>query len=88
MPRLSGYRPHFVVGDPARREADPENEDYLGVAFNEGPEEGGAGQELIATVVLLYFPLKDYSALAPGTTFTIREGPQVVGFGCVERLLS
>jgi hypothetical protein len=31
----------------------------------------------------MYWPDEDYSNIVPGATFTLREGPKVVGFGKV-----
>jgi hypothetical protein len=41
------------------------------------------GVEHAVTLQFLYHPDVDYTALAPGATFTIREGHKVVGFGSV-----
>lgn len=82
------YRPHLVVGDPGQRyavvdEAGVATENYLGVHF------AGTGRELslcvehVVQLGLTYSPDVDYSELQPGMTFTIREGPRVVGFGRV-----
>lgn len=32
---------------------------------------------------LMYHPQVDYRELTPGTTFTVREGPRIVGHGRV-----
>ncbi len=81
------YRPHLVVGDPTQRSARHDDrgigcESYLGVHFT------GAGQSLERgvehdVVVRLVYPKIDYAALTPGTTFTVREGARVVGYGRV-----
>lgn len=84
----AGYRPHLVIG-----EAHPQSsssvelgavaEDYLGVEF------AGEGVELIpdephvVDVRLIHHPRVDYTALRPGTAFSIREGRQTVGYGTV-----
>jgi len=48
----------------------------------------GDGKELLANrpyvteLVITYYPgLSSYEAPGPGDTFTIREGPKIVGFG-------
>ena len=81
------YRPHFVVGDPEQRKAiiDKNNtcyENYLGVAFISQQGTLKVEKEIEAVVVTLY-PGVDYSRLVTGATFTIREGPHVVGNGKV-----
>jgi hypothetical protein len=78
---LSGnqYRPHLVIREP--------NEEYIGVAFNEGPAEPEAGQELSVVLTLIYFPNSTYGELRPGTDFTVREGAKIVGHGTVRRWL-
>ena len=81
------YRPHVVVGDPNQREAlfvnNVAQETYLGVAFVGGPSNVVAGQLFLAELALLYWPNVSYDSLGPGTTFTLREGPHIVGFGTV-----
>ena len=82
------YRPHLVVGDPnqlrplARESAAEEN--YLGVAFIGAPTEIVAGESFLAELALLYWPNMTYEALVPGVTFSVREGPNSVGYGTVE----
>lgn len=82
------YRPHVVVGDPSRRTATLDargfgDEHYLGVQFTGDGRELLTGTDHTVTMDLLYHPGVDYSELVPGATFTIREGPVVVGFGRV-----
>ena len=36
----------------------------------------------------MYWPNVKYEGLIPGVTFTIREGPQTVGYGRVESVLA
>jgi hypothetical protein len=93
-PRLcgDGYRPHIVIGDPGQRDpvvADGNRltEEYLGVAFHQGPADASIGSELKAILTLMYYPRLSYENLKPGVTFTIREGAKIVGFGSVLRLL-
>lgn len=66
------YCPHFRVG--------PEGS-YLGIRFIEGGELH-LGEEHSATVELMYEGV-DYSALRPGVTFSVCEGPNVVAVGVV-----
>jgi len=83
---MGSYRPHLVVQDTTVRQAvspaDNEIEPYLGVVFIEG-QVPIVGDPILATLALMYYPGVDYSALQVGATFTIREGPQIVGFGTV-----
>jgi hypothetical protein len=87
---LSGgqYRPHLVAGDPHQRKAlfvnNVAQETYLGVAFLDGPTNVVAGQTFIAELALMYWPNVSYDWLVPGATFTVREGPNIVGFGTVQ----
>ncbi len=91
MPELGegGYMPHFVVQPPHVRTAIAREsglvEDYLSVAFL--PRDGMivAGRPERFTVELFYDHQVDYASLQPGATFTIREGPKVVGYGTVIR---
>jgi hypothetical protein len=84
------YRPHIVIGPTSQREAHigPGNrlsEPYLGVQFRSGPDLC-PGVSAKAQFVLMYFhDAPDlYAAVVPGATFTIREGPRIVGYGIVE----
>jgi hypothetical protein len=85
------YRPHVVVGDPKQRQIIAAGnfiqETYLGVAFLSGPEKFEAGESFLAELALIFYPHPAYDSLVPGATFTIREGPVVVGFGEVKRVL-
>jgi hypothetical protein len=49
--------------------------------FVGGPESIGPGESAELSLALMYFPEEDYSEIRRGATFTIREGPLVVGFG-------
>ena len=86
---LSGnqYRPHVVVGDPTLLDPGVDQntllEDYIGIAFEHGPEIAPSGVALEAILSLIYFPHPVYDVLTPGADFTIREGRQLVGFGTV-----
>ncbi len=91
MPDLGAgrYMPHLVVQPPGVRTAVVEGnhgvEDYLGIAFVAGPEPVIAGRSGHFTIELLYHPSVNYEPLQEGTTFTIREGGHVVGYGTVVR---
>jgi hypothetical protein len=92
---LSGdtYRPHLVIGDPAQRQAivtdhNRSLEEYIGVAFHQGPPVPQVGMEMRTVLTLMYCPHPMYNKLAPGITFTVREGPQIVGYGTVRRWLA
>ena len=82
------YRPHLVVGDPNQRKAvfvnNVAQEDYLGVAFVGGPSGVVPGEPFVADLALMYWPNVSYDSLSPGTTFTVREGPYIIGFGTVQ----
>lgn len=82
------YRPHVVVGDPNQRKGifvnNVAKEKYLGVAFVGGPSNVVAGEPFIAELALMYWPNVSYDSLAPGATFTLREGPYIIGFGTVQ----
>jgi hypothetical protein len=85
------YRPHVVVGDPNQRKSllvnNVAQEAYLGVAFMNGSSDVVAGQSFPAELALMYWPNVSYDSLIPGATFTIREGPHVIGFGIVQSAL-
>jgi hypothetical protein len=80
--------PHIVLGEPSQRNAHvgPGNlvtEDYLGVWIQDAPDEWSPGQSAEVTLVLMYWPEKKYEHVRAGATFTLREGPNVAGFGHV-----
>jgi hypothetical protein len=58
-------------------------ERYLGVMFVEGPDALSPGESAEVSLALIYFPEEAYDEVTPGATFTIREGPLIVGFGVV-----
>ncbi|WP_422379081.1 hypothetical protein [Marinicellulosiphila megalodicopiae] len=70
------YRPHFVVIDKKN------SEEYLGVAFISQSKKLIAEEEVIATAIKMYENV-DYTELTIGTTFTIREGSAIIGYGTV-----
>jgi len=88
-PRNSpSYRPHVVVGDPGQRTTALDAsgvpvELYLGVCFTGPDEEMALGLEHDVVLALLWWPEVDHGELGPGSTFTIREGHHIVGFGRV-----
>ena len=79
--------PHIVVGDPSQREAKTSGntitEHYLGVLVTDAPDEMAPGATAEITLCLMYWPDENYGEVLPGATFTVREGPTVVGFGRV-----
>jgi hypothetical protein len=79
--------PHVVVGDPGQREPRISGntiiEHYLGVLVADAPDEIPPGGSAEITLRLMYWPDEKYEQLVPGATFTVREGPKIVGFGRV-----
>jgi hypothetical protein len=85
------YAPHLVVQDPDVRHPNLKgklvDEPYLGVRFISGV--GSEQLHLPAEYLLefMYWPEVNYDALCEGATFTIREGPHVIGYGrVIERI--
>ena len=62
-------------------------EEYIGIAFHDGPPIPEVGTEMIVELTLMYFPHPMYDQLKPGVTFTVREGPKIVAYGIVRRWL-
>ncbi len=85
--RSTGYVPHIVIGPQSQRDAILDGnrctENYLGVMFVGDAETIRPGETAEINLALIYFPGVDYSEVRPGVTFTIREGPRVVGFGVI-----
>jgi translation elongation factor EF-Tu-like GTPase len=83
------YRPHLVVGDVNQRmpivagDGRTILEDYLGVCFTGNGEAFTPGESCEVTLRLAYHPEVNYDQLKLGSTFTIREGGKIVGFGVV-----
>ena len=81
------YRPHIVVGPHSQRVAMHDGkvctEKYLGVMFVGGPEAMSPGESAEVSLALMYFPEESYDEVRPEATFTIREGPLIVGFDTV-----
>lgn len=87
-PNRSRYMPHIVLGDPSQRESviGPNNtitERYLGVVITDAPDELVPGRPIELAFQLMYWPEEQYQGIAPGATFTLREGPNIVGFGTI-----
>jgi translation elongation factor EF-Tu-like GTPase len=83
------YRPHIVLGDPNQRETITDGysitEPYIGVAFRLIRGDLGFNEPIVAELVLIY-PLPEYeTTLVRGTTFTIREGGRIVGYGAITK---
>jgi hypothetical protein len=81
------YRPHIVIGPESQRVAirngNLMREKYLGVMFVGGPEAMSPGESAEVKLALIYFPEEHYEEVTPGATFTLREGPFIVGFGVI-----
>jgi hypothetical protein len=76
--------PHLVVESIDTRQVfQPDDREYLGVRFTSGSQECFAGQVCSVSLELMYYPQVNYDRLSVGTTFTIREGPCIVGYGRV-----
>jgi hypothetical protein len=82
------YRPHIVIGPESQRVAIREGnrltENYLGVMFVGGPDSMEPGDAANVKLALMYFPEYPYEEVQPGVTFTVREGPLVVGYGVIQ----
>ena len=84
------YRPHIVIGDinhrqPIVADGNYHLENYLGIAFMNGPSHIEPGKSCLAQALLIYAPAKEYSAAVPGATFTLREGGRIVGHGRIKK---
>ena len=82
------YRPHLVVGEIGQRRAIVGSdrvirEEYLGVQFRRAESELFPGSSARVWMDLIYYPGITYERLQPGSKFTIREGPNIVGYGKV-----
>ena len=82
------YRPHIVIGPESQRVAIRDGnrltENYLAVIFVGGPESMEPGDAANVKLALMYFPEYPYEEVQPGVTFTVREGPMVVGYGVIQ----
>jgi hypothetical protein len=83
-----GYRPHIVMGPQTQRVAIRDGnrltENYLGVMFVAGPDAIEPGDTAHVKLALMYFPEYPYEEVQPGATFTVREGPLIVGYGVIQ----
>ncbi|MCB1838670.1 MAG: hypothetical protein KDI61_00210 [Alphaproteobacteria bacterium] len=61
---------------------------YCGVVFEKGPENPELGKSLRVSLIPMFWPDETRPKLEGGTTFTIREGATVVGFGIVLQWIS
>lgn len=83
------YRPHIVIGPPEQRRAKMEGnacvERYQGVVFMDEFVQIEPGETVEITMLLAYYeePDRVYADVVPGATFTVREGPNIVGYGVV-----
>ena len=71
------YCPHFIIKDDVR---------YLGICFIDGQE--ADFDTWIKCCVSLMYKDMNYSELVLGTKFNIMEGPNVVGEGVVDDIVS
>jgi hypothetical protein len=67
----------------AIRDGNRFTENYLGVMFLGGPDTLEPGDTADVRLALMYFPEYPYEEVQPGTTFTVREGSLVVGYGVI-----
>ena len=72
--RNQGYRPSLRVSGKTN---------LLEIEFTNGPDEYDFDDEVDAHVLCFRIPHVSYKVLAPGVTFDILEGDQVVGYGTV-----
>lgn len=84
---LGTYRPHLVLGSVDQRSAILDGqtlmEEYIGVALVGGPDKLYPGETAEVELALAYYPNPMYEGVKAGATFTVREGPVIVGFGTV-----
>lgn len=82
---IGQYRPHIVLGPQSQRISIRDGnrllENYLGVMFVGGPDKVEPGETAEAKLALMYAPEEPYTDVQPGATFTLREGPDIVGYG-------
>jgi len=55
----------------------------VGVAIVDGPEKLSPGETAEVELALMYYPRSVYEGVNIGATFTVREGPTIVGLGTV-----
>ena len=86
QPNLGSYVPHVVVIQGSAKHGFTCNtitEHYLGVLIADAPDEIPPAGTAEITLRLMYWPEETYEQLIPGATFTLREGPKIVGYGRV-----
>jgi hypothetical protein len=74
MPRGDGYAPYIKVA----------NSIQFAVRIYDIPSNAQFGDHIEVIMELMYYPKLDYAHLQCGTTFTILEGPKVIGEGVVD----
>jgi hypothetical protein len=83
----TGLQTSHFIGPQSRRVAMRDGnvctETYLGVMYGGGPEAMSPGESAEVSLALIYFPEVSYDEVEPESTFTIREGLLIVGFGLV-----
>ena len=83
------YRPHIVIGPPEQRKAKLEGntcvERYQGVVLMDEYLQIEPGETVEVSMLLAYYqePNVLYEDVVSGATFTLREGPTIVGYGVV-----
>jgi len=85
------YMPHIVLQSREIRQAKIEMRDgikhiideYLGVAFWNGPDPIPISKPFTVVMFLMYPQHPAYDRIAPGAEFTIREGGKIIGHGRV-----
>lgn len=87
-PNRASYMPHIVLGDPSQRitVVGPNNsisEHYLGILISDTPDELAPGRSIEVAFQLMYWPEEQYEGVVPGATFTLREGPNIIGYGTI-----
>ena len=85
-PNRARYMPQIVLGDPLQRQAVVDStrtctERYLGVWVTDAPDELIPDVPVSVNLKLMYWPEEQYEGVEPGATFTLREGPNIIGFG-------
>ncbi len=89
------YRPHIVIGNPDQREPilverdgvkNYIDEEYLGVAFWQGPDTDVLpnNKSIELVLVLSSFPNVQYEKVISCATFTMREGGRIIGCGRID----
>ena len=81
------FRPSIVVGDASQRQAIKDADGVIREHYIDAPFSGN-GQVLTLggtyeVTLWLWNPEADLSGVVPGATFTLREGPKIIGHGHV-----